>query len=110
MDAWVTGLRRDQNVTRTDTPKVEIDAQHGGIVKVNPIADWTRDDVLDYVSAHDVPINRLHLHGYPSVGCAPCSRAIGPGDDPRAGRWWWENPETRECGIHVEEEEAGSGI
>jgi len=110
MDAWVTGLRRDQNLTRADTPKVEIDAQHGGIVKVNPIADWTQDDVQDYVSAHDVPTNRLHLEGYPSVGCAPCSRAIGRGDDPRAGRWWWESPETRECGIHVEEEEAGSGI
>ena len=88
MDAWVTGLRRDQNLTRADTPKVEIDAQHGGIVKVNPIADWTQDDVQDYVSAHDVPTNRLHLEGYPSVGCAPCSRAIGRGDDSRAGRWW----------------------
>ncbi len=110
MDAWVTGLRRDQNVTRVDTPKLEIDAQHGGIVKLNPMADWTLDEVLDYVSAHDVPTNRLHLEGYPSVGCAPCSRAIGLGDDPRAGRWWWENPETRECGIHVQEEEAGSGI
>jgi len=110
MDAWVTGLRRDQNPTRADTPKVEIDAQHGGIVKLNPIADWTPEDVLKYVREHDVPTNRLHAEGYPSVGCAPCSRAIAPGDDPRAGRWWWESPDTRECGIHVGEEEAGSGI
>ena len=110
LDAWVTGLRRDQNVTRAETPKLEVDTLHGGIVKVNPIADWTRQDVLDYVKAHDVPTNRLHAEGYPSVGCAPCSRAIAPDEDPRAGRWWWESPETRECGIHVEEEEAGSGI
>lgn len=110
LDAWVSGLRRDQNVTRARTPKVEIDAAHGGMIKVNPIADWTRDDVLDYVKAHDVPLNRLHAQGFPSVGCAPCSRAIAPGDDPRAGRWWWENPETKECGIHVGEENQGSGI
>ncbi len=110
LDAWVTGLRRDQGVTRTDTTKVEIDAGHGDKVKINPLADWKRDQVLQYVRDHDLPTNRLHLQGYPSVGCAPCSRAIAAGDDPRAGRWWWENPETRECGIHVEEEEAGSGI
>jgi phosphoadenosine phosphosulfate reductase len=110
LDAWVSGLRRDQGVTRVDTPKVEIDHVHGGIVKVNPIADWTREDVLAYVEAHDVPLNRLHARGYPSVGCAPCSRAVAPGDDPRAGRWWWENAETRECGIHLGEENEGSGI
>ena len=110
LDAWVSGLRRDQNVTRADTPKVEIDKAHGGIVKVNPLADWTAERVNAYVSEHDVPTNRLHLQGYPSVGCDPCSRAIGPGEDIRAGRWWWENPETRECGIHVEEEDQGSGI
>jgi phosphoadenosine phosphosulfate reductase len=110
LDAWVTGLRRDQNVTRASTPKLEIDYVHGGIVKVNPIAGWTRDEALDYARAHDVPINRLHDRGYPSVGCDPCSRAIEPDEDSRAGRWWWENPEMRECGIHVEEEEQGSGI
>ena len=110
LDAWVTGLRRDQGVTREDTAKVQIDAQHGGIVKVNPIADWSHDQVLSYVRQHNVPINRLHAEGYPSVGCDPCSRAIKPGDDPRAGRWWWESPETRECGIHVDEQEKGSGI
>jgi phosphoadenosine phosphosulfate reductase len=110
LDAWVTGLRRDQGVTRTRTPKLEIDRGRGGLVKVNPIADWSREDVLAYLDAHDVPQNRLHAEGYPSVGCAPCSRAIRAGEDPRAGRWWWENPDTKECGIHVGEENEGSGI
>jgi phosphoadenosine phosphosulfate reductase len=110
LDAWVTGLRRDQGVTREETAKVHRDAVHGGIVKVNPIADWTHDQVMVYVRTHNVPINRLHAEGYPSVGCDPCSRAISPGDDPRAGRWWWESAETRECGIHVDEQEKGSGI
>ncbi|MFQ5415687.1 MAG: phosphoadenylyl-sulfate reductase [Myxococcota bacterium] len=110
LDAWISGLRRDQNVTRADTPKIEIDGSHGGIVKLNPIADWSEEQVLAYVREHSVPVNRLHGEGYPTVGCAPCSRAIAPGDDARSGRWWWENPETRECGIHVEEEDQGSGI
>jgi thioredoxin-dependent adenylylsulfate APS reductase len=110
LDAWVTGLRRDQNVTRHSTPKVQIDYVHGGIVKVNPIADWSRDQVASYVAAYDVPTNRLHAQGYPSVGCAPCSRAVAPGADLRSGRWWWEQAETRECGIHTGEEEQGSGI
>jgi len=110
LDAWVSGLRRDQGITRADTPKVEIDYIHGGIVKVNPLVDWSREDVTSYVQAQNVPINRLHAEGYPSVGCEPCSRAIRPGEDSRAGRWWWEQPETRECGIHVAEEEQGSGI
>ena len=105
----MSGLRRDQNITRQNTPKVEIDYIHGGMVKINPIADWSHDDVLAYVEAQNVPLNRMHEEGYPSVGCAPCSRAVRPGDDPRSGRWWWEEPETRECGIHVEEE-GGSGI
>ena len=110
LDAWVTGLRRDQNVTRHTTPKVQIDYVHGGIVKANPIADWSHDQVMSYVEAYDVPTNRLHAQGYPSVGCAPCSRAVAPGADSRSGRWWWEQAETRECGIHVDEEEQGSGI
>ena len=110
LDAWVTGLRRDQLATRGDIRKLEIDAGHGGMVKVNPIADWTGDQVHGYVRAHDVPTNRLHLEGYPSVGCAPCSRAIRANEDPRAGRWWWEHPDTKECGIHVGEESEGSGI
>jgi len=110
VDAWVSGLRREQNVTRSDVPKIEIDESHGGIVKLNPIADWTTDRVLEYIREHKVAINRLHGEGYPSVGCEPCSRAVGPDDDPRSGRWWWENSETRECGIHVDEEDQGSGI
>ena len=110
VDAWVSGLRREQNVTRADIPKLEIDEAHGGIVKLNPIADWTADQVLAYVGEHNIAVNRLHGEGYPSVGCAPCSRAVAAGDDPRSGRWWWEHPETRECGIHVDEEDQGSGI
>jgi len=110
VDAWVSGLRREQNVTRADVPKIEIDETHGGIVKINPIADWSEEQVLEYVRDNNVAVNRLHGEGYPSVGCAPCSRAVAPGDDPRSGRWWWENAETRECGIHVGEEDQGSGI
>jgi len=110
IDAWIAGLRREQGVTREDAAKVEIDATHGGMIKLNPLADWTDQRVWDYVRTHNVPVNRLHKEGYPSVGCEPCSRAIHPGEDARAGRWWWENPETKECGIHVEEESNGSGI
>jgi phosphoadenosine phosphosulfate reductase len=110
IDAWVAGLRRGQGVTREEAAKVEIDETHGGIVKINPLVDWTLEQVWDYVRDHNVPVNRLHKQGYPSVGCDPCSRAIQPGEDIRAGRWWWENPETKECGIHVEEESGGSGI
>jgi phosphoadenosine phosphosulfate reductase len=108
LDAWVTGLRRDQTSARENTLKIEIDRAHAGIVKLNPIADWSREQVLDYVRDHEVPINRLHTEGYPSVGCDPCSRAIGPGDDLRSGRWWWEDSDLKECGIHLEEK--GSGI
>ncbi len=107
-DAWVTGLRRDQSSAREKTAKIEIDRAHAGIAKLNPIADWSHEQVLDYVREHEVPINRLHAEGYPSVGCDPCSRAIGPGDDLRSGRWWWENSDLKECGIHLEEK--GSGI
>jgi phosphoadenosine phosphosulfate reductase len=110
VDAWVAGLRREQSVTRRDAPKVEIDEVHGGLVKLNPLADWSEEQVWHYVREHNVSVNRLHAQGYPSVGCEPCSRAIQPGEDIRAGRWWWENAETRECGIHVGEEKDGSGI
>lgn len=110
LDAWVSGLRRDQNVTRGDTPKVEIDRVHGGMIKLNPLADWSADDVWHYIRENDVPVNRLHAEGYPSVGCASCSRAVKAGDDPRSGRWWWEQADTKECGIHVGEEQGGSGI
>ena len=101
LDAWITGLRRQQAVTRTGVRKVEIDSDHGGIIKVNPLADWTTEQVWAYVRAHNVPYNALHDRGYPSIGCAPCTRAVKPGEDERAGRWWWEHPETRECGLHL---------
>lgn len=109
-DAYVTGLRRNQNLNRAGTKKIEIDAANGGLVKLNPLADWSHERVLEYVGEHTVPINRLHREGYPSVGCEPCSRAVGVGEDPRSGRWWWENDDTRECGLHVQEESDGSGI
>lgn len=100
LDAWITGLRREQAVTRTALPAVEIDHGHGGIVKVNPLVSWSEADTWDYVKANQIPYNRLHDQAYPSIGCAPCTRAIKPGEDVRAGRWWWENPDTKECGLH----------
>jgi len=100
LDAWVSGVRREQGVTRVDMRKVEIDREHGGIVKINPLADWSRKQVWDYIAAHKVPYNKLHDRGFPSIGCAPCTRAIKAWEDQRAGRWWWEEPETRECGLH----------
>ena len=99
--AWMTGLRRAQAPMRAAVPKVEIDVDHGGIFKINPLADWSHEEIWDYVRAHDLPINRLHQQNYPSIGCAPCTRPIKPGEDLRAGRWWWENPDTKECGLHV---------
>ena len=110
LDAWISGLRADQSQTREGTRAVEIDAVHGDRVKLNPLCTWKRAEVMEYVAKHRIPIHALHAEGYPSVGCAPCSRAIGPGEDERAGRWWWELPENRECGIHTGYEEKGSGI
>jgi phosphoadenosine phosphosulfate reductase len=104
--AWVTGLRRAQAVTRAALDFEEIDADHGEIVKLNPLADWSEDDVWAHVRAHDVPYNALHDQGYPSIGCQPCTRAIAPGEDVRAGRWWWESPEHKECGLHVRQARA----
>jgi len=100
LEAWITGLRREQAVTRADLPKVEADAAHGGIAKINPIADWTTEQVWDYIRKNQVPYNPLHDRNYPSIGCAPCTRAVRPGEDIRAGRWWWELPENKECGLH----------
>ncbi|MDP3703640.1 MAG: phosphoadenylyl-sulfate reductase [Candidatus Omnitrophota bacterium] len=101
LDAWITGLRRDQVVTRSSVKKVDLDADHGGIAKINPLADWSWEQVMAYVKQHGVPYNVLHDRGYPSIGCAPCTRAVKPGEDFRAGRWWWERPEQKECGLHV---------
>ncbi|HEY3523766.1 MAG TPA: phosphoadenylyl-sulfate reductase [Candidatus Limnocylindrales bacterium] len=105
LDGWIVGLRRDQAPTRSATPKVSLDLEHGLIWKVAPLADWTADEVWTYVRAHDLPYNALHDRGYPSIGCAPCTRAVEAGGDPRSGRWWWEGPEARECGIHVGRED-----
>ena len=110
LDAWIAGLRPDQSVTRGDVRAVEIDEVHGGRIKLNPLVGWTREDVMAYVERNHVPVNRLHDQGYPSVGCVPCTRSIQPGEDERAGRWWWETADQRECGIHVGYEEKGSGI
>ncbi|HVZ86881.1 MAG TPA: phosphoadenylyl-sulfate reductase [Polyangia bacterium] len=100
-EAWMTGLRNEQSVTRTDTPEVEIDRSHGGIAKVNPLVRWTMEQVRAYAKQNAVPVHPLHDKGYPSIGCAPCTRAIKPGEHPRAGRWWWEDPENKECGLHL---------
>lgn len=100
LDAWVTGLRSDQAVTRTGTPKVLEDVDHPPLIKINPLADWTQTQVEEYIDHHKVPVNALHKINFPSIGCAPCTRPIEPGEDIRAGRWWWENPEHKECGLH----------
>ena len=100
VDAWITGLRRAQGVTRVDLNKIEADPAHLGLTKINPLADWSQEDVWAYIKKNGVPYNRLHDQGYPSIGCAPCTRAVQEGEDIRAGRWWWENPDHKECGIH----------
>lgn len=100
LDAWVTGIRREQSVTRTDFPKVAEDADHPPLIKINPIADWTLKQVEDYIAQNKVPTNALHKQNYPSIGCAPCTRPVQEGEDIRAGRWWWENPDHKECGLH----------
>lgn len=96
LSAWICGLRREQSVTRAEVKKVE----WGDVVKINPLADWSEKQVWDYIKKNDVPYNKLHDRNYPSIGCAPCTRAIKPGEDIRAGRWWWETPEQKECGLH----------
>lgn len=100
LDAWITGLRRDQWASRANIRKLEIDHDHGGLAKINPLADWTLDEVKAYNEAHGVPAHPLYAQGFTSIGCAPCTRATRPGEDPRAGRWWWEKNAPKECGIH----------
>jgi len=100
LDAWITGLRREQGLTRKGIKKVEIDEVNDGIVKVNPLADWTSEDVWSYIREKGLPYNPLHDKGYISIGCAPCTRPVKPGEDFRAGRWWWERGTGRECGLH----------
>lgn len=99
VEVWVTGLRASQSVTRTDMPLVEWD-ENFNVIKVNPLINWSQEDVWDYIKTNKVPYNKLHDQGFPSIGCAPCTRAIKDGEDIRAGRWWWENPEHKECGLH----------
>lgn len=98
--AWLTGMRRSQSVTRKELPVSEWDADHA-LQKFSPLTDWSNGEIWKYIRAFDVPYNKLHDEGYASIGCAPCTRAITPGEDIRAGRWWWENPENKECGLHV---------
>jgi phosphoadenosine phosphosulfate reductase len=98
---WVTGLRREQSVTRGDAEVLAWDEGYG-LMKLNPLVDWTEADAWEYVHRFEVPTNPLHQRGFPSIGCAPCTRAVLPGEDARAGRWWWERPDTRECGLHMD--------
>jgi phosphoadenosine phosphosulfate reductase len=99
MDAWITGLRREQSVTRTDLKIVEWDGGNG-LIKINPLLEWTEEQVWDYIKNNSIPYNKLHDQGFPSIGCQPCTRAIKKGEDLRAGRWWWEMPDSKECGLH----------
>ncbi len=100
LDAWITGLRRDQAATRTGLASVEWDAANG-LLKINPLADWSAEEVWTYIRCNDVHYNALHERGYPSIGCSPCTRAVAAGEDIRAGRWWWESPRHKECGLHA---------
>ena len=100
LDGWITGLRREQAITRANIYKLEIDSSHGNIAKINPLADWTNEMIWDYIHKNNVPYNKLHDSGYPSIGCEPCTRAVHRGEDPRAGRWWWEDATQKECGLH----------
>lgn len=99
LDGWITGLRKDQSVTRTNMQLIEWD-DTSSMIKINPLIHWTEDDVVDYIEAKGIPINPLHKKGFASIGCQPCTRAIESDEDVRAGRWWWEDPETKECGLH----------
>ncbi len=97
---WVTGMRREQSVTRSDLVAIGTDDLQGGIIKINPLLEWSEEQVVAYTERGSLPKNRLYGRGYRSIGCAPCTRAVEIGEDARAGRWWWENPEHKECGLH----------
>jgi phosphoadenosine phosphosulfate reductase len=99
LEVWICGLRQEQSVTRLGVKEVEWD-EANGIIKINPLVRWLEKDVWDYIKTNNVPYNELHDKGFPSIGCQPCTRAIKPGEDLRAGRWWWEEPEHKECGLH----------
>ena len=106
--AWVTGLRREQSPTRASVAVVERDEANGGLIKLSPLANWTEREVWAFAEANAVPTHVLHRKGFPSIGCAPCTRAVQPGEDLRAGRWWWENPDQKECGLHAHDERSAS--
>lgn len=101
LDAWITGARRQQSAARAAMPRVGTDPVHAGVAKIAPLADWSDENVWAYLHSHEVPYHPLYDQGYRSIGCAPCSRAVGAGEDARAGRWWWEDGEQRECGLHA---------
>ncbi len=98
--AWITGIRREQAVTRGSLEESGFDADNG-LHKFNPLLDWSKAEVWEYLKQNDVPYNKLHDRFYPSIGCAPCTRAVTPGEDIRSGRWWWEDPKNKECGLHI---------
>ena len=102
LDGWITGLRADQTEVRSNSNKIEIDSQHNDIIKVNPILEWSWEQTWDYIKKNNIPYNKLHDKGFPSIGCEPCTRAIKPGEPLRAGRWWWESDTEKECGLHAE--------
>ena len=102
LDIWITGLRRDQSVTRENMQLLEWD-EGNGLLKLSPLIDWSEEDVWAHIKFNNVPYNKLYDQGYPSIGCEPCSRAVEDGADIRSGRWWWENPEHKECGLHIKE-------
>ena len=104
MDVWICGLRKDQTVTRFYNKLVEWDEKHG-LIRLNPLINWTENQVWDYIRKHEIPYNVLHDKGYSSIGCLPCTRPIRKGEDPRAGRWWWENEEHKECGLHYPDQD-----
>lgn len=99
MDAWICGLRREQSVSRYATPLIEWDEENS-LIKVNPLFEWTEQQIWYYIRENHVPYNKLHDQGFPSIGCQPCTRAVKPGEDIRSGRWWWEEAENKECGLH----------
>ena len=100
IDVWITGLRREQSVTREDLKIVEYDENYK-VIKVNPLCNWTEEQVWEFIKKYNVPYNQLYKHGYKSIGCAPCTRPVENGGGVRDGRWWWENPDTKECGLHI---------
>lgn len=102
LDGWITGLRADQTEVRLKSNRIEIDEQHDGIIKINPIIEWTWEQTWDYIKKNNIPYNKLHDKGFPSIGCEPCTRAIKPGEPLRAGRWWWESDSQKECGLHAD--------